>query len=153
MITLVIARRSPKRSYSYVNGLRVTEWVQLWRTVDVLQQHYKIWNIVQRVYAENDAVVWKFVMSDERLGFESVSAGGSRGFRPPTAHYSVAFFDDQFLIGCLLSDVVDPARGPAHDNGLDLRGCSQAEVQTRVAGRLETAVGPDLRALLNAHRP
>jgi len=64
MITLVIARRSPKRSYSYVNGLRVTEWVQLWRTVDVLQQHYKIWNIVQRVYDEMMQAVWKFVMCE-----------------------------------------------------------------------------------------
>ena len=131
MITPVIARRSPKRSYSYVNGLRVTEWVQLWRTVDVLQQHYKIWNIVQRVFGEVMQAVWKFVCLMSL--WLRVCFGMDRRLSTPVRD-SAALFDNEFLVGCLLSNVVDPAGRPPHDNGLDLRGCSKAKVKTRVAG-------------------
>src|SRR4051812_19510469 len=74
MLDSPMARDTPKRSYSYVNGLRVTDRVRLWRTVDVLQQHYEIWNISlpserreKGIGVVNCYVYWGLIGERERL--------------------------------------------------------------------------------------
>src|SRR6185312_657060 len=69
-------------------------------------------------------------------------------FRPPAANHAIPFFDDQLLIDRLLFNPIHVARGPVHDDGIGLRSRPQAEMQPGIAGRFETAVGPDLGALL-----
>src|SRR6185369_10081393 len=72
-----------------------------------------------------------------------------RGFGPPAPHNSGPFLDDQFLISLLAGNLIDAARGPADGDGIDPGGRPQAEMDPGVAGRLETAVGPYLGALLH----
>src|SRR5712691_11176425 len=78
-----------------------------------------------------------------------MAGGFSRSLRLCwTGYDAVSLFDQQLLVCRLASNVVYPARGPMDGNGINPGGGAQAEVETGIAGRFETAIGTHLSALL-----
>src|SRR6266851_5371964 len=76
-----------------------------------------------------------------------VQRAGSEGV---CSNHTSALFDDDFLIRRLVLGCVYLAGRPSHHDRIHPGGRAQAEVQTRIAGRLEAAVRAYLVVLRQA---
>src|SRR5690242_246239 len=96
--------------------------------------------------------LWASISNPTEPGSPDLAFGagisGGLGSQTVRCHDALSLFYQQLLVSCLAPDVVDDARRPADDDGIDPVGRTKAEVKPRIARRLETAVGAYLGALL-----
>src|SRR5438874_7035912 len=65
---------------------------------------------------------------------------------------SLAFFDDELLIGGLGTERVGFAGRPVHDDAVDSRVGSESEMKARIARRFEAAIGTSFGVLRSTAR-